>query len=738
MNNFNTIRLLMLLLVSNAFYAQNVVRNPGFEDGPDVCSVPNQYAYISLHYADYWINATPYTGTIRDNNATCSEGMFPNEAGLVPRSSAPEGNRAAIIFTEQWNDFREGNALGELTSALPAGQYKVGLSAYGMPRSNTSVFGYRQQRREPYDVNIIEIVLVSSSSGSVKKIAELNIPENDGYQQSQNYVKQFSITPLQAGLYDRVLVRTKQLNEFAIGSPYTESVIIDNLIIGPAALITTPADSNNNLAAFDNSSDIGIEPYAPPANNTDIWQSADIWNRKKVTTDNTTNQNPGYTTDATKFNVMRFRVRNLGTTTSKRSYAKLYWTMATTGETWSNNSLPYSPPIATAINAWDGSKCISTPNGCVAAGGELKKISYTYNSSTSPSREYVAGKGFPIPELQPGETYIIDAKWQPVNPDVFQRQDIIDNPEICFLGRITDYNDPMYGEFTTDTYNGNSSQQYHPFRDNIKNNNNIVTRNSTIVALQSGEGLLLRGTGSVFVENSLENAAAFNIRIREVSGHSTSFGDLANLHVKLDAQLWDKWIAGGAMADGIEVLNAENHEINISDVANAQLKNIFFEAGEIFPIRMSFGLNSETGEVADYHFTVSQHLSAAPDEEYGSVCNYMVSVNAPVEDEGAPICDGQCDDTAAPATSVFERIALSPNPAASDSALDITLREASNVSVVLVDTYGKQLKTIMKESNLEAGAHNIKFSTSGYADGIYFVVLKTEGETESVQLAIRH
>jgi hypothetical protein len=68
---------------------------------------------------------------------------------------------------------------------------------------------------------------------------------------------------------------------------------------------------------------------------------------------------------------------------------------------------------------------------------------------------YVPGYGFKIPALAPGEEYIIDPKWHPVNPSIYGAN--ADNV-ICFLGRINDPNDPMHNE------------QVEPIEPNVLNN----------------------------------------------------------------------------------------------------------------------------------------------------------------------------------------------------------------------------------------------------------------------------
>lgn len=463
-----------------------------------------------------------------------------------------------------------------------------------------------------------------------------------------------------------------------------------------------------DLAAFDSSSDTGLEPNPSATAWATIFQSSDIWNRMTNSGLNITHENPGYAGPGS--NVMRFRVRNIGCETSSPGFARLYWTMGATGETWPES--------------WTGGpngEATTTING-QPAGAELRQAYTGFN----PSNEYVSGQGFKIPALAPGQEYIIDARWHPVNPTIYGAN--VDTV-ICFLGRIINDDDPMFNE---------NQGPYAPIVPNVMNNNNIVTRNTRLMNIG---GLYPIRSSGFFVGNYLEHATTFNVRLERVQASSLPFEDIASITVKLDDRLWDRWKSAGMKGDGIEVLDYNTHEILITDPQNAILRYIHLEPTEYLPIVISFKLNhGNTASVENYNFVVSQQITDNPDEQYGTMCHFLVSVNERHSD-GELFCDeGDCiQENKNQNTSVFEKeIILSPNPSSDEAALEMTLKEDTNIKVRLTDYNGKTVKSITDGTSMKKGINSLKFSTSELMNGIYIVDILVGSEKKSIQLIVKH
>ncbi len=453
-----------------------------------------------------------------------------------------------------------------------------------------------------------------------------------------------------------------------------------------------------SLAAFDSPADIGLEPNPSATTWANIYQSKDIWNRRTNSALlNLTHQDPGYLGPG--HNVMRFKVRNIGCTTSAPSFARLYWTMGSTGETWPNS--------------WNGIQLI---NG-YSAGGELTTPYTGFNSSNS----YATGQGFKIPALAPGQTYIIDAKWTPVNPTIYGG--LTDNV-VCFLGRIATPGDPMYNE---------NPGPNAPIQPNVTNNNNVVTRNTKLVSLS---GTFPKKSG-FFFGNYLDYDKPFDIRFNLIKDSNVPFKSATRIIIKLNNLTWERWESGGKKLEGIEVYNYNEHELVIMDPANAVIGNVLLKSDEYFPVEVSFQASSGISTTEDYDLAVSQILTGNTDEIYGSVCHFLVTINEKEVDEGEPYCDEKCKQ-AKIQSLVLQDVKLSPNPASSQVILGFNLIEDAKVTILLADYNGTTLKTISTSESMRKGISKKDFSISELPNGVYIISILANSENKSVHLIVKH
>ena len=458
------------------------------------------------------------------------------------------------------------------------------------------------------------------------------------------------------------------------------------------------AKSIYSLAAFDSPADIGLEPNPSATTWANIYQSKDLWNRRTNSPLlNLTHQDPGYLGPG--HNVMRFRVRNIGCTTSAPAFARLYWTMGSTGETWPNS--------------WNGTQLINT----YSAGGELTTAYTGFNSSNA----YATGQGFKIPALAPGQTYIIDAKWTPVNPVIYGGA--TDNV-VCFLGRIATPGDPMYNE---------NPGPNAPIQPNVTNNNNIVTRNTKLVSLS---GTFPKKSG-FFFGNYLDYDKPFDIRFNLIKDSNVPFKSATRIIIKLNKLTWERWESGGKKLDGIEVYNYNERELVIMDPANAVIGNVTLKPNEYFPVEVSFQASSSISTTEDYDLAVSQNLTGNADEIYGSVCHFLVTINEKEVDEGEPYCDEKCRQ-AKMQPLVLQDIKLSPNPASSQATLAFNLLEDAKVTILLADYNGTTLKTISTAESMRKGISRKDFSISELPNGVYVISILANSEKKSVHLIVKH
>lgn len=729
MRNNLTFSLLMTAIMGMSINAQNIVKNPSFEDGPALCTpTPNQGPYgpgpfyLAEGYANNWTGINPAkpstfpmdTGMIMQNGPTCIYAQF------SPGITANHGNRAIGLFYQHSpNANYDSRAIGEFTTGnIQPGAYKICLSAVGYIHLNSN------NTPEPNGRNTLQVYLVKQGTTYEKLISEFNIPQNiAGTLPWVNYGNSFNVLPEESGVvYDRVMLKLKPASGNI--SNYGEGVYIDNVIIGPVQSTPSPCDGTYDLAAFDNNTDIGAEPY-DPGSNWQVWQSNDLWNRAtdaNSVTGNLVAENvdsaPGHN------NLLRFRVRNIGVSASNASQAKLYWTVGTTGgEPWPS--------------AWNGTTAINTSGqttpGSVPIGGEITtayptqntpaaQIPHIGNGNNSSQQTTHSSAGFDIPVLQPGEEYIVNALWDPKTPQEFGLS-ANSNPQICFLARVVDPNDPMYDERT--------SSASFSFSDNVRSNNNIVTRNSTFVNLTGG-GVFYRGSGTIFFSNSTSEDGLFDFRIRDLSQTDVSFSQLGDVILTLDKTLFDKWVQSGSSAEGLEISDWEKHELRVTDINNAKLKNILLQAGEYRGITVSFVLTQPTNLIRNFQFIANQNRTENPDEEYGTACNFIVAVNDHEENKG----DGFYGDSGdAAAASVFgPDMKFSPNPSSDTSTLDFVLNQNTALTVEILDTFGKKVKTVTSSEKFEKGKNSIEMNISDLTIGVYRVLIYNSSERKMINL----
>lgn len=224
-------------------------------------------------------------------------------------------------------------------------------------------------------------------------------------------------------------------------------------------LITSGYDLASRDSHFDlfneaNTQDINLEDW-------DIWSSPDIFNRyhDDGTAHPFEHEIPNFATTGGTDNFLFVNVRNVGcvdydpATVIHTAKLHTYWTMGGfSAETW-----PY---------AWDGTG--QTPVLC--------------NGTQQPLGSELTTSPGDIPFIAAGGSAFVGTQWTPRDPTLYNPSCAGSDPnmELCFLSRITDNHNPScvdgmtICELTTGTESAN-----------VKNNNNIATRNTSIAKVTS-------------------------------------------------------------------------------------------------------------------------------------------------------------------------------------------------------------------------------------------------------------
>ncbi|MBS1630203.1 MAG: S8 family serine peptidase [Bacteroidetes bacterium] len=328
--------------------------------------------------------------------------------------------------------------------------------------------------------------------------------------------------------------------------------------------------------------------------NFDIWTSPDLWNRRNDTFSDV-HQNPEYFSGGDS-NWMYVRIRNVGCNVSPLNSArvKMYWTLTSPGEVWPKNWINHFVNIG---------------GNSVLAGSEI----------TPPGSPGYGG--IVIPMLQPGEDTIFRQGWKPQNPVIYGN----DTVEICALARIEAGNvSPLFGmAFKEDTVGTIST--------NVRNNNNIVTRNMILLNLGRTHAKIVMV--HPLIANANDAGQYFSLKLfTDNDIHKEYAGNLSEyLYAKLnlDPTLFERWQMGGS--HGVfGAVDSVHHTIIYDPATPLRLDSIYLDSNEFFPLEISFALRDSVAiEFPVFTHIYLQQTTGAGDSEqvYGQV-GYELNIEA--------------------------------------------------------------------------------------------------------------
>lgn len=319
--------------------------------------------------------------------------------------------------------------------------------------------------------------------------------------------------------------------------------------------VFNPVMSQNSIDLYvqDTQTDIGQEPNI----HTDIfWNSKDIWVRNQ--NDGTVvqvHQNPIY--DPVNPNYVYVKVRNKGCSTSSgNDQLKLYWAKANTALDWDDY--------------WTGIIVI----GGVPMGGELGTLN--------------------IPPIAPGQETILEFEWPVPNPQDYVG--INPNPwHFCLLARIESNDDPM--TFPEETF----------ITDNVKNNNNIAWKNTTVIEIIPGT----LAVGAVIgVSNPSNLTKTYRLELlADPNEPGKPIYQEAEIGILMDDVLFDAWERGNNNGTNYST-TANDHKI-IAANNNVIIDDIIFDANEYGSVYITFNfLTAELTTKQNYTYQVIQRDKA--------------------------------------------------------------------------------------------------------------------------------
>jgi hypothetical protein len=412
----------------------------------------------------------------------------------------------------------------------------------------------------------------------------------------------------------------------------------------------------SDLYMQDTPLDNGVEP------NPDLgpmWVSDDIWNR--TTCDNgTIHQNPEYGQQ----NCLYVRVRNRGCDAASGELM-LYWSKASTGLSWPDTWVNYTTTIP----------------GCTAA---------IYGNVIN---------GVSIPLIASGSSSIIAIPWYPPNPEDFSCLGT-EQQHFCLLARIITSSISPFGM----TYTEGSDINL-----NTLQNNNIIWKNVSIV----NDILPLPDPVPIITKTIIHNVQnistftklKFDIPTEEEDNSFLKYGDIK---IKLSSVLYQKWIAGGRMSDGIEDCN--DSIIQIID-PHSWIDNILLDSQEICLISPIFDLIIQPSK-CQFNYDISQYKTIVGKDILIGGVRYLLKTCA--SNNNAKII---FNDVADSTNSIEDKLCrIYPNPCDDNFYIDYEILESEIGILKIFDITGRDVFS----EPLKGGKNTLLINASELEAGVYF------------------
>lgn len=459
-----------------------------------------------------------------------------------------------------------------------------------------------------------------------------------------------------------------------------------------------------------------------------LWNSPDIWVRTQNDGRNVQeHQNPEY--DPNNPNYVYVRVTNNSCVTSSgNDILKLYWAKANTSLFWDDY--------------WTGDIFI---NG-VSMGDEVAALN--------------------IPVLEPGQEAIIEFEWNVPNPQNYVG--INPNPwHFCLLSRIESTSDPM------------TFPEVSALPQNVRNNNNIAWKNTTVVDIFPNTPSQIGAV--VGVSNPFPTIKAFDLQfVIGTNEPGQAIYDEAEVSVEMDDVLYDAWVRGGMQGQNFASSGLATKK-RIATGNNMTFSNILFNPKEIGTVYVSFNfLTAQLTEKRDFVYHAIQRdavtneiiggetyevhkrprvvfeAEAGADEEIQK--NESITISASQINEAAVYnwydpegnliytgtdltvspevtktykleiiadTDGYKDyDQVEITVNPYSLESLIPNPSTSNVIVNYSADGANSAYLMVVST----VTGISNNYILDVAETAININVSGYAPGLYSVALVCDGE----------
>ncbi len=450
--------------------------------------------------------------------------------------------------------------------------------------------------------------------------------------------------------------------------------------------VLTVNSLNYDLWAKDNESDI----FASEPSTGFIWNSPDIWNRKNNDT-SSVHENPEYRWTAP--NYLRAIVRNTNNATSVPAKLFVYWTFASTGERWDRN--------------W-----LSNTSNNDSVSGNWK----TY---------YGARKGlggligeYNIPALAPSEVYKVSTSWIVPDPGIVVGDSNTSNQaDVCFLSRIVTCTNPNYGMHVSETMSTG---------DNVRKNNNIITKNFVVYDALPGNGRISWGG------NGNPNDGASATGVLRLRAGNCDFFRYGYIILHLDPTLQNIWT--NTYGSGYTVV--DDSTLMVDTCVEVVLENIQYDADQYGLLGVEFIMRNDYSTLTTFDAFYEFDLEQMIDEDTVSIggIHYGVPMHIePLPENGMSRRIPSDNKQIIQGKTSFHAY---PNPFRDELTVSYYLPKDEKVTIILTNLLGQRVATIDNNSFKATGAYKYNFNATPLKEGIYFINFTAGSYTQTQKVVL--
>ena len=409
------------------------------------------------------------------------------------------------------------------------------------------------------------------------------------------------------------------------------------------------------------------------------------------------NQNPDYAENDP--NYVRVRVFNKGIDTSQEESMFLYWTWAGTGEIWDYSWL--DPEVT---NNW---------------------FVNDDSSESYPMGGTINDAAIVIPPLAPGDSIILNHAWYPPNPDWYYQEKggqkvYSDRINVCLLARIEKCDDYPHKMEIDEVFNKHVSE-------NVKNNNNIVTRNTWVVDVDK-ENTPRKSPFTRFGNYLPTNEVVdFGFDIKD-----STVREEYEVKLYFDDDIWNAWTFSGSDGTGFQTIPGQNAVTVTSDIV--RMNGFELDGFEMGFIQVEFDpIDTNNLTEGEFNIVLAQYRLDSLNPEGGVILTLNVDTSSQTAPPPPPFME---EESNLEEDKPLVEWSTQPNPAETGVEVIFNLKTRRFIEIEVYDALGRKL-TSKERSRYRKGTNKVAFDVHDWPTGVYFVHFKYDMYYDAKRLIIQ-